>query len=727
MFSAYLAHWSSYFSSVAFHAPFFRFRCASFSASSCSLYLGNPLGIAPSVFLFPSRASRVSGTTSLLFSSRSFSSLFYRPVVLLQSSSKAARHVRRRQQKKTLSTSSSSLPSKTMETRELHCAFPLDTMQRSSDASHPSAMCSSDPSHPPRYPRSKRNVYYCVARGREVGIYMSWEHCSAQVMGFKGAVFKKFPSLEEARAFLLANRAPPSSSNAEQGETTISRLHSPISAPMTTTTGHRTASLREGSTSSGKEEISTMPTTCTSSSSTTTPHAIPALTSTSRKRRRSSSPTGSIPALPSSKRTSSSASVSPFLPSKRSDGEGSEGRGVRNVLDATLSVGCRGIPGENSDTEEEKAGVLAIPSSEVPPLSLDDAALLSSPLGKPAVIYVDGACSHNGKGGGKAKGGYGVFYGPDDRRNVAKPLPPYELQTNNRAELYAVIYAIQAALDAQQQEEYSFIRMVANTLSESKFFKEANELCQYQDQLRRIHEEKVRSGHEGMVKVGGTPCTLPFTACFPAGNTHCSLMLPPHVVTLHQWWELEKRLHYFLQLLHPNDARLLEYSPCLLAQLQIYTDSKYVMEGLLSYCKTWERKGFRRAGSNKTILNEDLWRQLTCLRDVYNTVFFAQQWVLQRYPLEKTGDPLFPCSLPNSKDPNTATATASHSAASHSPDESRSSFFSIPLPKVFTPSTTKNTKNEGILMFHVKGHSNVYGNVQADRLAVMGAQMRDEV
>lgn len=43
---------------------------------------------------------------------------------------------------------------------------------------------------------------YAVKRGRRSGIYYSWDACKAQVHGFKGAVYKSFPTEAEARAFL---------------------------------------------------------------------------------------------------------------------------------------------------------------------------------------------------------------------------------------------------------------------------------------------------------------------------------------------------------------------------------------------------------------------------------------------------------------------------------------------------------------------------------------------
>ncbi len=47
-----------------------------------------------------------------------------------------------------------------------------------------------------------KKYYYSVKQGRNPGIYATWEDAKAQVIGFSGAVFKKFEKLEDAKAFL---------------------------------------------------------------------------------------------------------------------------------------------------------------------------------------------------------------------------------------------------------------------------------------------------------------------------------------------------------------------------------------------------------------------------------------------------------------------------------------------------------------------------------------------
>lgn len=44
--------------------------------------------------------------------------------------------------------------------------------------------------------------YYAVRKGRNPGIYTSWDKCLLEVKNFKGAIYKSFKSLNEAKDFL---------------------------------------------------------------------------------------------------------------------------------------------------------------------------------------------------------------------------------------------------------------------------------------------------------------------------------------------------------------------------------------------------------------------------------------------------------------------------------------------------------------------------------------------
>ena len=56
-------------------------------------------------------------------------------------------------------------------------------------------------------------------------------------------------------------------------------------------------------------------------------------------------------------------------------------------------------------------------------------------------VFTDGSCKNNNRKSTKSIAGYGVFWGDNDQRNLAKPFKLKPL-TNNRAELYAIYMAI---------------------------------------------------------------------------------------------------------------------------------------------------------------------------------------------------------------------------------------------------------------------------------------------
>ena len=50
-----------------------------------------------------------------------------------------------------------------------------------------------------------KKKYYAVKVGKTPGIYFTWDDCSAQVTGYKGAKFKSFSTIEEALEFVGDN------------------------------------------------------------------------------------------------------------------------------------------------------------------------------------------------------------------------------------------------------------------------------------------------------------------------------------------------------------------------------------------------------------------------------------------------------------------------------------------------------------------------------------------
>lgn len=50
--------------------------------------------------------------------------------------------------------------------------------------------------------------YYAVQCGRKTGVFSTWAECQKQITGFPGAVFKSFPTLLEAEAFVNGGNVP---------------------------------------------------------------------------------------------------------------------------------------------------------------------------------------------------------------------------------------------------------------------------------------------------------------------------------------------------------------------------------------------------------------------------------------------------------------------------------------------------------------------------------------
>ena len=52
-------------------------------------------------------------------------------------------------------------------------------------------------------------------------------------------------------------------------------------------------------------------------------------------------------------------------------------------------------------------------------------------------------------------------------------------------------------------------------------------------------------------------------------------------------------------------------------EANLYTDSKYVMDGITNYIKKWKTNGWKTA-NKKPVKNSELWKELDCLNDLHN-------------------------------------------------------------------------------------------------------------
>lgn len=72
-------------------------------------------------------------------------------------------------------------------------------------------------------PKAPKAAYYAVAKGRQAGIYTSWPDCEHQVKGFVGAVHKKFPTRDQAQAFLDAAKKGRSANESYQAAAKVAK------------------------------------------------------------------------------------------------------------------------------------------------------------------------------------------------------------------------------------------------------------------------------------------------------------------------------------------------------------------------------------------------------------------------------------------------------------------------------------------------------------------------
>lgn len=50
--------------------------------------------------------------------------------------------------------------------------------------------------------------FYAVRNGKQIGIFNTWDECKKQVMGYSGAEYKSFLTLDDANAYLKKEDAP---------------------------------------------------------------------------------------------------------------------------------------------------------------------------------------------------------------------------------------------------------------------------------------------------------------------------------------------------------------------------------------------------------------------------------------------------------------------------------------------------------------------------------------
>ena len=64
-----------------------------------------------------------------------------------------------------------------------------------------------------------KKKFYAVKQGRKTGMFLTWDDCKKQVMGYPGAIYKSFGTREEAEAYLGVTGAQTGQKDKEAGIT----------------------------------------------------------------------------------------------------------------------------------------------------------------------------------------------------------------------------------------------------------------------------------------------------------------------------------------------------------------------------------------------------------------------------------------------------------------------------------------------------------------------------
>ncbi|XP_073829125.1 ribonuclease H1 [Musca autumnalis] len=228
-----------------------------------------------------------------------------------------------------------------------------------------------------------RNMaYYAVAVGRTVGIFDTWPKCEEQIKGYRGARYKKFPTISAAEEFIMSynqDYVPTTTKPVVLSSVVLSSPPAPSDKNPANKTIEDFWPPSDGDTSFEDDYLNDE-------------DLIMAL--------------AEVEGLPQ---------PSKILKRKHEDGQQQHGSSKMVKYESTVceSVGLKHI-GEYS-------------------FNIDDEGFV--------IVYTDGSCFNNGKA--NACAGFGVWFGDNHPLNAGKPVGGRV--TNNVGEIQASIYAIKTA------------------------------------------------------------------------------------------------------------------------------------------------------------------------------------------------------------------------------------------------------------------------------------------
>ncbi|KAF2128740.1 ribonuclease H-like protein [Dothidotthia symphoricarpi CBS 119687] len=268
--------------------------------------------------------------------------------------------------------------------------------------------------------------FYAVKAGRIPGIYHSWEDCKRQVEGTR-SVYKSFSTLAEANAFINGNPSATSSSKAQNGKP--GKFYAVASGVVPGIyTDWPTAQAQVETRGAKYKSFATRQEAQTWFDANKRDWSVPI------SMRGDLSETSSLA-------TGKGRETVELSPKKQKKNNGSAAPTLTNGH-INFDPGYGPLPADAEDGFDTTLKLDLDSGAIRLKTEAESIATKTQPTGDftgPIKVFTDGSSIGNGKAGAVA--GVGVYFGPNDSRNVSEALRGTK-QTNQRAELVAVARAL---------------------------------------------------------------------------------------------------------------------------------------------------------------------------------------------------------------------------------------------------------------------------------------------
>lgn len=329
--------------------------------------------------------------------------------------------------------------------------------------------------------------FYAVAVGHKPGIYDSWEACCQQVYKFKSAKHKKFKTREEAERFIIDNKpgAKPNSKSISRSITTrklsasfftgapapMFNAHSPAASlesvifdkitPKSSSRGRLSRVVSEETIILSDDELPSSPVVKPAPSrQPKNDHSVILLDdedslpppietrfeTRSNNRGKQQKSDNAIIRTSQRRATTRSATRNSTTPNNRNPlpGDSPPGNNCPPPATSTPATSTPAIIAVRTPLRSGRSQIKLNLKTRTNNENQSRNEKNNAPRSKGhVVVYTDGACSNNGHA--NAKAGIGVWWGENDPRNISEPLTGRP--TNNRAEIWAAVKAINQAAD----------------------------------------------------------------------------------------------------------------------------------------------------------------------------------------------------------------------------------------------------------------------------------------